>query len=161
MKQKIGLTKSRLFYIMKKNSMRFRRNTFEVFISQLFLQVAGVYIYLRVQDKNKLKALWVKSFKSFINLGSKCPTRITECLIPMNLTETCIKFHRRIKNILKDQFNKELSEKPFIKQKILREHSHEHQKIRITKDNISNIVHLVNKISKKSTTNGRRISTKT
>lgn len=148
MNMKIGMIKSKMFYIVKKNSIRFKRNTFEVFISPLFLQLAGLYIYLRTQDKNKIISLWKKSFKSFMGINSKSPNIVFETLKPMKLNLKCIEFHQRIKAISLHKFNRKLSCKPFQRQKILKENIGEHNKLKINKENISDIIKLTNKIGK-------------
>jgi hypothetical protein len=151
LKKKVGFIRHRYSFIFSKNSIRFRRNAFQVFIAPLFTQLCGAFIYLRSQDKTKLLKLWKGAFKKFMGLKNKTGDKIIKYLLPFNFTNYSICVFRKTQSLLDQKFNKKISEDPFEKQKILRTHERTPtKKIKIALNHIPNITRLINKIGTKT-----------
>lgn len=82
LRKKISFIKSKLFNVLTKSSLRFRRNSFQIFICPLFHQLNSFLVFSKATDKNTARGLWKKSLKSFVGLKYKTKDSDLKLFLP-------------------------------------------------------------------------------
>ena len=149
-KKKTGFIKSRLGFLFSKNSLKFRRNCFEIFVSPLFLNLIGIYFYSRTPEKTKIKNLWKKCLKKFLGLRINTDDKIINVLKPYDLNNKAVQTFKKYKKKIRERLNDNITNKPILSQKCLRNRNIFFEKHKIEKEEMTWFTKIWNLCGRKS-----------
>ena len=121
-KKKIYFISTKVYFLFKKSSLRFRRNCFELFISPLFLHIMCPFFYMDAKVKNKFMALWRTSFKKLMGLKKNTDKRVVELLKPYQFLDKVFETNECMKKKIFERLGEKISHEIVSKQKLLREY---------------------------------------
>jgi hypothetical protein len=156
MRKKVNFIKSKLFFVFRKSSIRFRRNCFEVFVCPLFHQLVPFLYYGRATDKAIAHRLWKVQLKKFLNLKINTNDEDLRCFQPYDFINKLKTDFARHQPMIQSRQGELLDVSIQNKQKILREPSSDFKQL-IRKDPHNEITTILNMIGKKLV-NNRRIT---
>jgi hypothetical protein len=148
LEKKINFICCKLYYVFKKNSIKFRINSFNVFIAPLFSQMNGLIYFMNKSEKTKYLGLWKLTLKRMIGLNRNVKNTIFNKFVPYNPIKKILEDKSKYKEQINERFQEEFDERIETTQDIFNI-DHEQTFTRINKKANCFIITLLKTIGKK------------